>query len=74
MRLHPYTGEPLTPDSLRVSYAEALRTRDRTLGWLLDQLVADDPELRAVRDEVADAAVRKSSESIRIGRLEVRHG
>jgi len=52
MRLHPYTGEPLTAESLAVAYEGA----DATLRWLLDHLTEDVPELREARELVVKAA------------------
>ncbi len=52
MRLHPYTGEPLTPEGLAAAYEGA----DATLRWLLDHLTEDEPELREAREQVVKAA------------------
>lgn len=52
MRLHPYTGEALTPES----FAEAYANGDATLRWLLDYEASQAPELLEAREQVVKAA------------------
>ena len=52
--VHPYTGEPLTVESLADTYLQALERDDAGLRWLLDQEAGKDATLLRVRDTVAD--------------------
>lgn len=61
MRLHPYTGEPLTPEGLVAAYEGA----DATLRWILDGLTEDVPELREAREQVVRAARERLTKTIR---------
>lgn len=68
--IHPYTGEPMTPEEMFAAYMLAQESDDATLRWLLDQLVKLRPELAPARDQAADEVVMRAAR--RLGRIEVR--
>jgi hypothetical protein len=70
MRLHPYTGEVLTPESFTEAYAEG----DATLRWLLDYEASRAPELLEVREQVVKAARDRLTGRLIVNEKGERHG